>query len=86
MSLASETPWNLLPNNPSGQIVEMHRVPHVTMHAFCDTPELTVSIEKVAADRRMSRVNSKIYAGGVAAATESQRFDGDNPHAMFDGL
>ena len=73
MSLAFDTPRNLAPNNPAGQIVEMHRVPHITMHAFCDTSDLLGSIEKVAADRRMSRVNTKINAGGIAAAIELYR-------------
>ena len=55
-------------NEPSVGVVEMHRVPQITVHAFCDTPEMLTTMENLAADRRMVRTHAKVHRGGIAAA------------------
>jgi pilus assembly protein CpaE len=50
--------------------VAMHRIPQITLHAFCDTPESIATIEKAFGDRRMSRANCKVFPGGIAAAID----------------
>jgi len=56
-----------------GDIVEMHRIPQITIHAFCETPEMIGTIESAVADRRMARAGAKINPGGIAAAIELYR-------------
>lgn len=52
----------------SGPVVEALRVPAITLHAFCETPELTSAMQSAVADRRMSRTHATVHAGGVDAA------------------
>jgi pilus assembly protein CpaE len=59
-----------------GHILEIHRVPQITLHAFCDTPELVGVVEQAIADRRMSRATSKIRSGGISAAIDLYRQEG----------
>src|ERR1700724_3099747 len=51
-------------------VVDMVRVPQITLHAFCETPEMFGVMEQVAADRRMSRAHATVHRGGIAAAVE----------------
>jgi pilus assembly protein CpaE len=51
-------------------VVAMHRIPQITLHAFCDRPESIATIEKAFGDRRMSRANCKVFSGGIAAAID----------------
>lgn len=53
--------------------VEMLRIPQITLHAFCDTPELMDAMARVVSDRRMSRTHAKVHPGGVAAALNLYR-------------
>src|SRR6266478_8986691 len=46
----------------------MDRVPAITVHAFCHSPEITRTVERAIADRRMSRAQAKLYSGGIAEA------------------
>ena len=63
-----------LPREESGgHVVEMLRVPRITLHAFCDTPEMTGTIERAVADRRMSRAHAIMHPGGIAAAIDLYR-------------
>jgi pilus assembly protein CpaE len=55
------------------QVIEVVRVPHITLHAFGDTPEIIAAMEKAVADRRMSRAHATVYPGGLAAAIEMYR-------------
>jgi pilus assembly protein CpaE len=48
--------------------VEALRVPAITLHAFCETPELTAVMQSAVADRRMSRTHSTVHTGGIDAA------------------
>src|SRR5262245_2315987 len=47
------------PPSPTGvaDVVAMHRIPQITLHAFCDRPESIATLEKAFGDRRMSRAN-----------------------------
>jgi len=57
-----------LPRAEAGRVVEMHRVPQITIHAFCHTPGMIETLETAFADRRMSRTHSSAHPGGSAAA------------------
>lgn len=66
-NLAYTTSANLLCEK-SDCVVEMGRVPQITLHAFCDTPEMIGIMERTVTDRRMSRAHATVHPGGVAAA------------------
>lgn len=66
--LAHKTSADLPRIERSGSVVEMIRVPQITIHAFCDTPETIATMERVVADRRMSRAHSSVHPGSSAAA------------------
>lgn len=70
---ASETSTDLPSENRVDHILEMRRVPQITIHAFCDTPELISTIEKAVADRRMSRASTKMHFGGIKTAIDLYR-------------
>jgi len=53
---------------PPGPVVEALRVPAITLHAFCETPELTAAMQSAVADRRMSRTHATVHPGGIDAA------------------
>lgn len=61
-----------LPRTTGGEL-EALRIPQITLHVFCDTPEMMATMEDVVADRRMSRTHAKVVPGGVAAAIELYR-------------
>jgi pilus assembly protein CpaE len=56
-----------------GPVVDPLRVPHITQHAYCDTPEMIGTMERAVADRRMSRAHAIMHPGGIAAAIELYR-------------
>ena len=72
-SLAQKVSPIPLGTKPANQAVEMLRIPSITIHAFCDTPETTSAVERAVADRRMSRAQTTLHAGGIAAATDLYR-------------
>jgi pilus assembly protein CpaE len=51
-----------------GPVVESLRVPAITLHAFCETPELTAAMQSAVTDRRMSRTHATVHPGGINAA------------------
>jgi pilus assembly protein CpaE len=59
--------------NAAGRVVEMLRVPAITLHAFCETSEITAAMQTAVADRRMSRTHATVRSGGIAAALELYR-------------
>jgi pilus assembly protein CpaE len=69
-SLAYKTSPDMACDKPGGSVVEILRVPQITLHAFCDTPETVGVMERAVADRRMSRAHAKVHAGGIAAALD----------------
>jgi pilus assembly protein CpaE len=71
-NLAHKTSANLLCETSDG-VVEMLRVPQITLHAFCDTPDMIGTMERTVADRRMSRAHARLHPGGVAAALDLYR-------------
>ncbi|WP_175546696.1 AAA family ATPase [Natronohydrobacter thiooxidans] len=54
----------------------MGRTPHISMHAYCETPTLAASMRRAASDRRLYRATSDIRLGGISAAIAHYR---DNP-------
>ena len=56
-----------------GPVVETLRVPRITLHVHCDSPEMIGTMEKAVADRRMSRAHATIHPGGIAAAIDLYR-------------
>src|SRR5271166_1763309 len=72
-NLAFNTSSDQASENSVGQVVDMHRVPQITLHALCETPEIIRTIEKAIADRRMSRAHAKFHPGGIVAAIELYR-------------
>lgn len=48
-------------------------VPHITIHAFCESHDVLSVLESASADRKMSRATVEIFAGGIWAATEHYR-------------
>jgi pilus assembly protein CpaE len=62
-----------LGTRPAAQVVEMLRVPSITIHAFCDTPETIGAVERAIADRRMSRAHVTLHPGGIAAGINLYR-------------
>jgi pilus assembly protein CpaE len=58
---------------PAAQVVEMLRIPHITLHAFCESPEMVAVMERVVADRRMSRAHATVHSGGIGAAIDFYR-------------
>ena len=71
-SLANKASANLL-GEKSDCVVEMFRVPQITLHSFCDSPEMIGTMERTVADRRMSRAHARVHPGGVAAALDLYR-------------
>jgi pilus assembly protein CpaE len=55
---------------PAGSKIETLRIPHITIHAFCDTPALVSAMERAVADRRMARASAKLLPGGIMAAID----------------
>ena len=60
-------------HGPVPEALGMHRIPQITLHAFCGTAESIGMIEKAIADRRMARANCKVFPGGIAAAIDLYR-------------
>jgi len=48
-------------------------LPRITLQAFCETREVADSMQAVASDRRMDKVQARIQMGGPAAAVEAFR-------------
>jgi len=47
------------------------RVPHITIHAFCESPDVAAAIDQAAADRLMGRAQVGVHMGGVGTAIET---------------
>ena len=74
-TLIHKTSADLPREKSGGHVVETLRVPHITLHAYCDTPEMIGTMERAVADRRMSRAHATIHPGGIAAAVDLYRQD-----------
>lgn len=46
----------------------MDRVPAITIHSFCQSPDTIRTVERAVADRRLSRTQAKLHCGGIADA------------------
>ncbi len=60
-------------DKPASCTVEMIRVPQITLHAFCETPDMITTIERAIADRRFSRSDARVHPGGIDAAIAMYR-------------
>ena len=49
-----------------GQIIRP--VPRVTIQAFCETPDVGVSLQRASQDRRLAKAHLTVHMGGIAAA------------------
>lgn len=48
-----------------------HRpVPRISIHAFCETPDMTALLERAAVDRRLSKTHLTVHMGGLAKAVD----------------
>ncbi len=48
-----------------------HRpVPRISIHAFCETPEMTALLEGAAVDRRLSKTHMTMHMGGLPKAVD----------------
>jgi pilus assembly protein CpaE len=72
-SLAYKTAPDPPATKPAALAVEMLPIPRITIHAFCETPEFADVMERVVADRRMSRAHTKVHPGGIAAGIDLYR-------------
>jgi pilus assembly protein CpaE len=59
--------------NPASSVVEMIRIPQITLHAFCNTPDMITAMGRVVADRRFSRSDARVHPGGIDAAISMYR-------------
>jgi pilus assembly protein CpaE len=60
-------------DKPASRILEMIRVPQITLHAFCETPDMITTIERALTDRRFSRSDACVHPGGISAAIAMYR-------------
>jgi len=60
-------------DKPASRILEMIRVPQITLHAFCETPDMITTIERALSDRRFSRSDACVHPGGISAAIAMYR-------------
>ena len=50
--------------------VDHRPVPRISIHAFCETPDVTHLLEKASVDRRLSKAHLTIHMGGINKATD----------------
>jgi pilus assembly protein CpaE len=73
MAHPASSPPPPLAETPKSSVVEMLRVPAITLHVFCETPEVMAAMQIAVADRRMSRTHATVQSGGIEAALELYR-------------
>jgi pilus assembly protein CpaE len=56
-----------------GDLDNIRPIPRITIHAFCETERIAQVIELSSKDRRMSRAQVKIEAGGIPSAADHYR-------------
>jgi pilus assembly protein CpaE len=61
------TPADVPPDRPAN-VLCIYRVPQITIHAFCSTPDVTGALQTAFADRRMARAHCSVHPGGSAEA------------------
>ena len=45
-------------------------MPRIAIHAFCETPDTTVLLERAAVDRRLAKTHLTVHMGGLAKAVD----------------
>ena len=58
---------------PAAEAYPIAALPRISIHAFCDTPDVADVITRASADRRMEKAHSKVDMGGAAAALDAFR-------------
>ncbi len=53
-----------------GGLADIRPVPRVTIQAFCETEQVSRTLEQTSQDRRMAKAHVKVHMGGVAAAID----------------
>lgn len=51
-----------------GDMEQIRPLPRISIHAFCETDAVSRVMDRMAEDRRMSKVSLRINGGGIAAA------------------
>lgn len=49
---------------------DMRPVPRISIHAFCETPDMSRLLERAAVDRRLGKTHVTIHMGGLAKAVD----------------
>ena len=77
-------PLKLTPDAMIGmpRIQPVGRTPHISIHAYCETPNLAASMQRAASDRRLYRATCDIRAGGISAAIAEYR-DSPTPDLLI---
>lgn len=57
-------------NDAVPQLADIRPVPHILIHAFCETSEFRAMLEVAVGDRRMARAQFVMHEGTIASATE----------------
>ncbi|WP_306117410.1 MULTISPECIES: CpaE family protein [unclassified Roseitalea] len=52
------------------RIQQVRPIPRISVQAFCETQAVASTIERMSEDRRMSKAQTRVYMGGLAAAVE----------------
>jgi pilus assembly protein CpaE len=58
------------PDVPFGAALQDRPIPRVSIHAFCESPETGVVIQRAGQDRRLSKAHLTVHMGGVFGAVE----------------
>ncbi|MGN6551399.1 MAG: AAA family ATPase [Pararhizobium sp.] len=61
-------PESELPARATDEVEQFRPLPRISVQGFCETEGLLKTLERCAQDRRMSKVNMKLNAGGIEAA------------------
>jgi pilus assembly protein CpaE len=56
---------------PARETAYIAPLPHVSVQAFCETPDISSAIQAAVQDRRMAKAQVKVQMGGVAAAVDA---------------
>lgn len=58
------------PDATFGAALQDRPIPRVSIHAFCESPETGVAIQRAGQDRRLSKAHLTVHMGGVFGAVE----------------
>jgi len=73
LNVISSTSAELVGETHVAEIIRIHRIPRITLHAFYKTPDVAGMLSRATADRRMSHTTAKLHSGGILAAIDLYR-------------